>query len=277
VRFGIITDIHLGWDDLSLRNLQAALVDLQALDLDLLVILGDMADMRLHCWPLVDEHILAKLTLPTIFVRGNADFQAGGEEAWAKHIARPSSDAIGIGGVHFVAVGAQSEDHVLPVGDAAIAFIREEMAAHAGEAGVVLCHAPVRNTTYWSCDNDVDHCLVHLLGPSNPPFRLQLKDSEAMASALQDARNVRLFLTGHVHNDHRLVCDHGYGPWAEKDGVLHITTANLGGWAGVGVPRNEGRVIEIGPEEVVVQVRNVVDRCFVPELELRFATARPSS
>jgi len=274
VKFGIITDLHLGWDDLATSNVDAALHDFHSLDLDLIVVLGDMADVREEHWRLVGEHIVRRITLPVIYVRGNADFQAGGDAAWSRSVPQPARYAMSTNGVRFVAVGGQSDTHVLPIGGDGIGFLRQDLAEHRDELGVVLCHAPIRNTTFWSCDNDTDGCLAGLLPPNNPPFRLQLRESEAMLDTLRESPNARLFLSGHVHNDHRMRCDHGYGPMKQIDGVAHIVTANLGGWVGIGVARKEGRVIHITPDEILVRVRNVIDRCYVPELDMRFPTRR---
>jgi len=272
---GILTDLHLGYNQTAAENVAAGVADLQGLGIDVLAILGDVVDLDERYWDLARELILSRVRIATILTRGNADMEAGGDAAWLRVVGQPVRHALSLGGVRLVTAGAVDVEHLLGIGDDAPAWIGADLAAHRDELGVVLCHAPVHDTTFWSCDNAEDQCLAGILPPDNPPFPLYLRQSEAMADMLRHSPTARLFLTGHVHNDHRMVCDHGFGPWAERDGVMHLATANLGGWQGFGVRRQEGRVISITPERIDVRVRDVVRREFVPELDLSFPTRRP--
>jgi len=272
---GILTDLHLGYDQAAADNVAAGVADLQELGIDVLAILGDVVNLEERHWDLARELILSRVRVPTIFTRGNADMEAGGDPAWLRVVGQPVRHALSLGGVRLVTAGAIDVEHRLGIGDDAPAWIGADLADHPDELGVVLCHAPVRDTTFWSCDNAEDRCLAAILPPANPPFPLFLRQSQAMAETLRRSPTARLFLTGHVHNDHRMVCDHGFGPWAEHDGVIHLATANLGGWQGFGIRRQEGRVVSITPERIDVRVRNVIRREFVPELDLSFPTRRP--
>lgn len=268
--FAYITDLHIGFDEISNQKAVAAVSDLADQDVDLVSVGGDLADFRQHLWKPCKEMFLDKCPRPMIVSRGNADYAAGGDAAWLHYVGQPVRHAVSMGGVRVIALGSANDDHCLSVGADAGEYLKAELGAHPNEVGVILCHAPVQDTTYWSCRNRDDLCLAGLLSPDNPPFYLFLAESESIAAALRAIPNARLFLTGHVHNDNRMKCDHGYGQVSEKDGVLHIVSANVGGWVGVGRERREYRVFDITPDRIRMRTRDFLSKSWVDELEQTF-------
>lgn len=265
--FAVMTDLHLGWSAYSDAKVDAAVNDLLGLDFDLLVILGDIVDMREDYWTLFHTIIRERMDRPMIFVRGNADFDAGGDEAWERNIGQPLRYSLSSRGVHLTLVGAQGGDHVLPVGEGAADWLDRDLAAHQDELSVVLLHAPLKDTTFWSCSNTEDGCLARYLGPSVAPFNLFCEESEALGQVLRRHPHVQLVLSGHCHNDNRMSCDHGYGPLRIADGIPYLTTANLGGWEGIGRERREIRWVRVSSEGIRVRTRDVILQRWVDPLE----------
>ena len=274
VRLAAFGDLHLGFDPASWDLALAAVSDCHELRPDALVFLGDVVDMCEKYWPLFARLLAQAPDVPRVVSRGNADFDAGGDAAWDAHVGLPLRQTLDVGPTRLVVLSGTSGAHELDMGEGAGAWVAERAAERRDAIAVVVSHAPVRNTTFWSCDNAEDGCLRDLLGPGNPPYHLYPPRSDELRIALRDAPNVRLFLSGHVHNDHRMRCDHGLGSIAHVDGVTHAVTANLGGWADIGVPRREYRVIDVGATEIVLRVRDCLSHRWVPELEVRLPGAR---
>ncbi|MBD3175026.1 MAG: hypothetical protein GF320_07585 [Armatimonadia bacterium] len=270
VRFPVFGDLHLGFDEESWEKAAGALEDAISLGPDLLAFMGDVVDLDPQHWRLFGQLQEINPGLPFRVTRGNADFLAGGDEAWLRQVGHPIRSVLDVGRVRLLTVGAQSEDHELPLGEGFGEWLAQAAAARPEATVVVLCHAPLKDTTFWSCDNTESGCLAELLAPDNPPYHLYLAQSDEMLQAVERSPNIRLFLTGHVHNDHRMVCDHGYPPIIERDGVVHMVTANLGGWRDIGVDRQEYRWIDIDHTRIRARVRNFVGATWVPELEETF-------
>jgi len=270
VRFAVIGDMHLGYDDDSLRNSEAALTDAVSLEPDLAVFCGDLVNLNDGYWHLFD-HVAGILGgIPFMVARGNADYAAGGDDPWLREVPGPIREVRDLGPVRFLAVGCVSGAHEMELGPGAEDWIVANANARPDALVVVVSHAPVKDTTFWSCDNTESGCMAEALGPQSPPYHLYLARSEEMRAALRRCPSVRMFLTGHVHNDHRLSCSHGYGPIVEQDGVIHAVTANLGGWVGFGVPRREYRLVSISEGGILVQVRDFLSHDWVCGLERRF-------
>jgi len=270
VRFAVIGDMHLGFDDDSLRNSEAALTDAVSLEPDLVVFSGDLVNLRDGYWHLFHQVAGILRGIPFVVARGNADYTAGGDGPWLRELPNPVREVLDLGPVRFLSIGCVTGAHEMELGPGAEDWIVENAGARAEALVVLVSHAPVKDTTFWSCDNAESGCMVEALDPSNPPYHLYLARSEEMRAALRRCPNIRLFLTGHVHNDHRLSCSHGYGPIVEQEGVIHAVTANIGGWVGFGVPRSEYRFVTISEGGILVQVRDFVSHDWVPSLESRF-------
>ncbi len=266
----MIGDIHLGWDDEAERKATAALDDARAIGGEVVVFLGDVVDMSEALWPLFTRLVKRLGDTPWVICRGNADFDAGGDDAWNRVIGRPVRDMLDHDDLRLLILGGESANHRLSVGDGVGEWIRARAEERPEALVIVVSHAPLKDTTFWSCNNTEDNCLGSVLGDDNPPYHLYLDQSAEVGAAIGALPNVRLFLTGHVHNDNRMTCDHGYGPWVERDGVIHLVTANIGGWTGLGVPRREYRVVDIDEETIAIRARDFLDARWVDDLELRF-------
>lgn len=270
----VFGDIHVGFDEVSNHNAAAAFADVRAVSPDLLILLGDVVDRDARHWGQFLE-LLDGVGLPWTICRGNADFDAGADPAWDEYIGRPPRHVLDLSDVRFIVIGATDGNHELGVGVGAGAWLRDQAAERPDALAIGICHAPVKDTTFWSCSNTEDKCLAELLEPENPPYHLYVREYRELDAALRTAPTVRVLLTGHVHSDHRLVCSHGYRPVEERDGVLHIATANIGGWQGFGVPRREYRVLEVWEQELRVRVRDFIGASWVDWLEARFPLKPP--
>ncbi len=270
LRIAVVGDIHVGFDDDSTRVARTVLSDVREVAPDVLLLTGDAVDLRETYW---EEFVAALRTvepLPYLISRGNADLVAGGDAAWEAHIGHPTRAVLDLRHTRLMTLGATSAHHELRVGEEPGAWIRARAGERPEADVIVLCHAPVRDTTFWSCRNTEDGCLAELLGEGNVPYHLYLRDSDEIAEALREAGNVRMFITGHVHHDGRLRCKHGYGATAVRDGVIHLATANVGGWVGFGSPRREYHVIELQDDTVRVRDRDFIAKTWVSGMEMRF-------
>lgn len=269
-RIAVVGDIHVGFDEASTRAAHAALADTRNVDPDALLLTGDVVDLHEPLWQEFRVALESAARVPRLISRGNADLSAGGDGAWDTHVGHPVRAVLDMGPFRFLTLGAVSREHEMDVGPDPGRWILEQAGARLDADVIVLCHAPLRDTTFWSCRNTEDGCLAELLPATSPPYHLYLRDSDSVAAALRQSTNVRMFITGHVHHDGRLSCSHGYGAAAVRDGVIHLVTGNIGGWMGIGVPRKEYHVVELSDGQVRVRARDFLAGAWVDEMELRF-------
>jgi len=267
VSFPVFGDLHLGYDSEAWENAAGALRDAISLGPDFLLYTGDLINLSPEHWGLFRRLQTINPGLSLRASRGNADAAAGDDKVWLREIGHRLRSVLDVGHVRVLVLGGVSDDHELPLGPSAGEWLRANAAARPDAVVVVLSHAPLKNTTFWSCDNAESGCLASQLDPTNPPYHLYLLQSAEIAEALAESPNVALFVSGHVHNDHRLRCDHGYGPSCVRDGVVHMVTANLGGWRDTGVDRQEYRWFDITQTAIRARVRDFVGAVWIDELE----------
>ncbi len=209
VSFPVFGDLHLGYDSEAWENAAGALRDAISLGPDFLLYTGDLINLSPEHWGLFRRLQTINPGLSLRASRGNADAAAGDDKVWLREIGHPLRSVLDVGHVRVLVLGGVSDDHELPLGPSAGEWLRANAAARPDAVVVVLSHAPLKNTTFWSCDNAESGCLASQLDPTNPPYHLYLLQSAEIAEALAESPNVALFVSGHVHNDHRLRCDHG--------------------------------------------------------------------
>lgn len=270
VSFPVFGDLHLGYDAEAWENAAGALRDAIPLGPDFLLYTGDVVDLSVEHWGLFQRLQTMNPGLALRVSRGNADVVAGGDSAWDREVGHAVRAVLDVGHVRVLTLGGISDEHQLAVGPGAGEWVRAQAAARPEAVVVVHAHAPLKDTTFWSCDNAESSCLASQLAADNPPYHLYMLQSAEIEEALTESPNVALFLSGHVHNDHRLTCDHGYGPVCVRDGVVHMVTANLGGWRGMGVDRQEYRWIDITRSAIRTRVRDFVGATWIDELDQTF-------
>lgn len=270
VSFPVFGDLHLGYDEESWENAAGALRDAIALGPDFLLCTGDVIGSGPGGWSLVERLRNINPGLACRVSRGHADVAAGGDSVWERAVGQPVRSVLDIGHVRVLTLGAVSQGCQPSVGPGAADWLRATAAVRPRAVVVVLSHAPIKDTTFWSCDNSESDCLGYLLEPGPSPTHLYLPESAAIARALEESPNVALFISGHVHGDHHLVCDHGYGGLCVRSGVVHMAAANLGGWRGIGEDRQEYRWVDIDRTSLRVRTRDFVEATWIDEMERTF-------
>ncbi|NJR40532.1 MAG: metallophosphoesterase [Leptolyngbyaceae cyanobacterium CSU_1_4] len=235
-RFAIISDLHIAlpqtiWEhpgrfhlvEVSILALEFVLTKLEPLDLDFLLIPGDLTqhgEPENHRW-LADR--LSKLPYPAYVIPGNHDlveqsatdrsiganefasyYQKLGYDAdrlYYSQILLPGVRLIGLNSIFFDAQGKQIS--MGRVDDEQMDWLRETLAAAAGEMVLVMIH-----------HNVIEHLPGQTLSPMGRRYMLQ--NASDLLDLLQNS-GVQLLFTGHLH-----VQD-----IAQHQNISEITTGSL--------------------------------------------------
>ncbi|MCY7283931.1 MAG: metallophosphoesterase [Cyanobacteria bacterium CAN_BIN43] len=235
-RFAIISDLHIAlpqtiWDhperfhlvEVSIPALEFVLRELEPLDLDFLLIPGDLTqhgETENHRW-LADR--LSKLPYPAYVIPGNHDlveqaatdrsigadefagyyqkFGYGGDRLYYSQILLPGVRLIGLNSIFFDDQGNQIS--MGRIDDKQLDWLRKTLEGAAGEMVLVMVH-----------HNVIEHLPGQTLSPMGRRYMLQ--NASELLGILQKS-GVQLLFTGHLH-----VQD-----IAQYQGISEITTGSL--------------------------------------------------
>lgn len=235
-RFAVISDLHIAlpqtiWDhperfhlvEVSIPALEFVLEELKPLDLDFLLIPGDLTqhgEPKNHRW-LADR--LAKLPYPAYVIPGNHDlveqaatdrfigadefasyyqeFGYGSDRLYYSQTLLPGVRLIGLNSIFFDAEGKQTS--MGRIDPAQMDWLQESLADAAGELVLVMVH-----------HNVIEHLPGQTLSPMGRRYMLQ--NAPELLDMLQES-GVQLLFTGHLHIQ----------DIAQYHGISEITTGSL--------------------------------------------------
>ncbi|MEO1979649.1 MAG: metallophosphoesterase, partial [Fuerstiella sp.] len=248
LRLGVISDLHLGADGTAgpLGHSELFLQDdVMQQNLDLLVLNGDLTGNGIEGYPLVEE-LFAKIHPVSYYLSGNTEARTAETLARYHQIAqRPLDSVVVQQGIRLVFLGVAEYGHEIPIAASRIRWLEEQLSDHQ-RTTIVFHHLPLADTVYNSGD------LVTLF-PGAYPFntRVPADDSQAVREVLRRHPEVKLWVSGHTHPDHRAVDRLGNATTHREIGCLRLAVTNLG----YRKPTPEGRLIVVEPGRILIRTR----------------------
>ncbi len=253
---GVISDLHLGADgtqgysELFLRD------SVMQQDLDLLVLNGDLIGKGMESFPLV-EQFLTKIHSVSYYLSGNTEART--EETLKRYHEvsnRPLDDVVWLKGIRLIFLGVAEYGHEIPIVQDRVDWLEEQLSDKTATT-IVFHHLPLADTVYNSGD------LISLF-PGEYPFntRVPASDSSAIRDLLRRHPEVKLWVSGHTHPDHRAVDRLGNATTHREADCLHLAVTNLG----YKNPTPQGRLIVVERERILIRTRSFKTNQWVNEL-----------
>ena len=237
----------------SLRQAETAMADISKLPRDFVGVLGEIVQKKPEYFADYERLMLKPTTKPVYSIAGNAELGAG-LEAYQKCTGLPLYYSIYRRGVRFIFTSVTAvtgpKTHICNLGDAQLAWLRNELASDSKSTTIIAFHAPVFETTWRSEHRE-----------SLPfPGSMYLKESAEMRALFAKYSNIKLYVHGHLHHSYGVRDDFGRGEYCLADGVLHISvgaTANNRG----------SSVLFIGTDKITARVRDHAKRQWRDDFE----------
>jgi 3',5'-cyclic AMP phosphodiesterase CpdA len=245
---GVISDLHLGADGTAgpLGHSQLFLQDkVMQQDLDLLVLNGDLIGKGTESYLLVEE-LFAKIHSVSYYLSGNTEARTAETlERYYQISGRPLDSVVWQKGIRMVFLGVGEYGHEIPIAESRVRWLDEQLSETVATT-IVFHHLPLADTVYNSAD-------LMTLFPGAYPFntRVPADDSEAIREVLRRHPEVKLWVSGHTHPDHRAVDRLGNATTYREAGCLHLAVTNLG----YKKPTPEGRLIVVQRDRILIRTR----------------------
>ncbi len=245
---GVVSDLHLGWgdDEQPLGFLPALLADKAAqTDVDLMVLNGDMINGQRQHYDLLEQELLNKLPLDIFYLTGNKESEGPGcLDRYRQLSQRDIDQIVWLRGIRLVFLGLPQPEHEMDISSDRLQWLQDELDSRQATT-IIFHHMPVADSTFNSWD---------MVGrfPNEYPFNLRVSNSTEIYELLRQHDEIKLWVSGHTHPDHRGFDRVGHGATAVRDGCLHLACANLGSRDA----SPEGRYLFVEPHRILVRTRN---------------------
>ena len=259
LQIGVVSDLHLGADGAAgpLGYSELFLNDtVMQQDLDLLVLNGDLIGKGMESYSLVEE-LLTRIHSVSYYLTGNTEARTDATlQHYFKISKRPLDDVVWLKGIRLVFMGVPEYGHEIPIAKSRIDWLGDQLSTKPATT-IVFHHLPLADTVYNSGD-------LMTLFPGEYPFntRVPAEDSQAIRGVLREHPEVKLWVSGHTHPNHRAVDRLGNATTHREAGCLHLAVTNLG----YKKPMPEGRLIVVERERILIRTRSFKTHQWVDEL-----------
>ena len=219
----------------SLSNAVFTMTDLSNVTHDFFIAAGDLIQPNVIFWPYFHDTIVGMANRPQYLIAGNAEFYMTLEN-YVNETGFPIGGyTVEKRGIRFIFLNTTEVSgktaHICHVGEAQMAWLKNELASNTNITTFIIFHAPVQNSVY----------LSHEAG------EFYLKESDKMRNIFTNNPNIVFFANGHTHHQYTAQPDNfGRDSFAVEGNVLYAS-----------LPRPpQSFFVDIYNDEIILRPRN---------------------
>ncbi len=249
----LMGDPQWGMTATTPQNVYAAMNDINTLDHEFVVVLGDCVQNQANLFPKYIEHVVNRSNKPVYSLPGNGDLGAG-LEAYSKATGFPLYYSITVRGIRFIFTGTMkttgSFRHICWMGNKQLDWLKKELMSDTKTTTIIFSHPPVFETTWHSEERD----------QIKAPGSMYLGESKEMRVLLNTYSNVAIFAHGHLHHRFGVTDEFGRGDYHQEKQVLHVSVGATANGQG-------SRYLYIERDGILVKARDHNNKTWRDDLE----------